>query len=162
MRRAHRLPLTSSRISATIWRVASMAHGFARARCAVCGYNFLIAFSCKGRGICPSCNTRRMVETSAHLVDHVFPQVPVWQWVLSFHKRLRYFLARDSDLLNRVLRIFLDSEEKALQSCCPAGSGQLCSSVWVGVGWQHPFPLLRDRWRVQCRRGSVTVLQGQP
>lgn len=41
------------------------------------------------------------------------------QWVLSFPKRLRYFLARDSDLLKRVLRIFLYSVEKALQSCCP-------------------------------------------
>jgi hypothetical protein len=77
-----------------------LAHGFARARCAGCGYDFLIAFSCKGRGICPSCNTRRMVETAAHLIDQVFPQVPVRQWVLSFPKRLRYFLARDSDLLN--------------------------------------------------------------
>ena len=96
-----------------------LAHGFARARCDGCGYNFLIAYSCKGRGICPSCNTRRMVETAAHLVDHVFPQVPVRQWVLSFPKRLRYFLVRDADLLNRVLRIFLNSVEKALQSCCP-------------------------------------------
>ena len=34
---------------------------FARARCAECGYDFLVAFSCKGRGLCPSCNTRRMV-----------------------------------------------------------------------------------------------------
>ena len=95
-----------------------LAHGFARARCAGCGYDFLIAFSCKGRGICPSCNTRRMVETAGHLVDQVFPKVPVRQWVLSFPKRLRYFLALDADLLNRVLRIFLDSVEKALQSCC--------------------------------------------
>lgn len=95
-----------------------LAQGFARARCAGCGYDFLIAFSCKGRGICPSCNTRRMVETAAHLVDEVIPQVPVRQWVLSFPKRLRYFLARDADLLNRVLQIFLNSVEKALQSCC--------------------------------------------
>ncbi|MGH8550712.1 MAG: transposase zinc-binding domain-containing protein [Methylococcales bacterium] len=36
------------------------AGSFARARCTGCGYDFLIAFSCKGRGICPSCNTRRM------------------------------------------------------------------------------------------------------
>ena len=56
-----------------------LAHGFARARCADCGYDFLIAFSCKGRGICASCNTRRMVETAAHLLDEVFPRVPVRQ-----------------------------------------------------------------------------------
>ena len=96
-----------------------LANGFARARCAGCGYDFLIAFSCKGRGICPSCNTRRMVETAAHLNGQVFPQVPVRQWVLSFPKRLRYFLARDADLLDRVLRIFLNSVEKALLLCSP-------------------------------------------
>jgi hypothetical protein len=57
---------------------------------------FLTDLSCKSRGICASCNTRRMVETAAHLVDEVFPQVPVRQWVLSFPKRLRYFLGRDA------------------------------------------------------------------
>ena len=45
-------------------------HGFARARCDDCGHDYFVAFSCKGRGVCPSCNTRRMVETAAHLTDH--------------------------------------------------------------------------------------------
>jgi len=31
-----------------------LAHGFARAYCDGCGHDFLIAFSCKGRGVCPS------------------------------------------------------------------------------------------------------------
>jgi hypothetical protein len=48
------------------------AHGFARVRCGHCGDDFLIAFSCKGRALCPSCNTRRMALTAAHLTDHVF------------------------------------------------------------------------------------------
>ena len=52
-----------------------LAHGFARARCADCGHDFLIAYSCKGRGVCPSCTTRRMVETAAHLADHVIPRL---------------------------------------------------------------------------------------
>ena len=30
-----------------------------------CGYDFLIAYSFKCRGVCPSCTTRRMVETAA-------------------------------------------------------------------------------------------------
>jgi len=47
------------------------ARGFARPRCKDCGHDDLIAFSCKARGACPSCNTRRMVEIAAHLVDHV-------------------------------------------------------------------------------------------
>ena len=53
------------------------AHGFARARCGDCGHDYFVAFSCKGRGVCPSCNARRMVETAAHLCDHVFPRLPV-------------------------------------------------------------------------------------
>ena len=47
-----------------------LAKGFACAHCEGCHKDFLIAFSCKGRGICPSCNTRAMVETAAHLVEN--------------------------------------------------------------------------------------------
>ena len=48
-----------------------LAHGFARARCEGCGHERLIPISCKSRGICPSCNARRMCEVAAHLTDHV-------------------------------------------------------------------------------------------
>ena len=47
------------------------AHGFARAVCETCGDELLLPFSCKLRGLCPSCNTRRMSNTAAHLVDHI-------------------------------------------------------------------------------------------
>jgi hypothetical protein len=100
-----------------------LAYGFARARCAECGHDFLVAFSCKGRGICPSCNSRHMVETAAHLVDHVFPPLPVRQWVLSLPKRLRYHLQRDPKVLNSVLRIFLDQIERHLRANS-AGAGE--------------------------------------
>ena len=40
------------------------AHGFARARCDDCGHDYFVAFSCKGRGVCPSCNTRRFCRNS--------------------------------------------------------------------------------------------------
>ena len=46
------------------------AHGVARARCDDCGYDYFVAYSCKGRGVCTSCNTRHMmVEAAAHLTD---------------------------------------------------------------------------------------------
>ena len=48
-----------------------LARGFARARCKDCGEDFLIAFSCKARGACPSCNTRRMVEIARQSGDTV-------------------------------------------------------------------------------------------
>ena len=59
---------------------AILAYGFARARCAACGHDRLAPFSCKGRGLCPACTTRRRAQTAAHLVGHVFPPLPVRQW----------------------------------------------------------------------------------
>ena len=44
-----------------------------------------------------------MVERAAHLVDHVFPRVPVRQWVLSLPPRLRYQLAWDHVLCRAVM-----------------------------------------------------------
>ncbi|MBM5812943.1 MAG: transposase [Gammaproteobacteria bacterium] len=107
-----------------------LACGFARARCGTCGHDFLVAFSCKGRGLCPSCTTRRMAETAAHLVEHVFPQVPVRQWVITFPRRLRYFLHRDPVLLGRVRRCVLRAIESALRRRCPgAPRGARCGAV---------------------------------
>jgi len=57
---------------------------FSRVRCETCHEERLVAFSCKRRGFCPSCGARRMAESSALLVDEVFPHQPVRQWVLSF------------------------------------------------------------------------------
>ena len=45
-----------------------------------------------------------MVETAAHLTDHVFPRLPVRQGVLPVPKWLRYFMRRDGAALNMVLR----------------------------------------------------------
>ena len=92
------------------------AHGFARAWCDDCGHDYFVAYSCKGRGVCPSCNTRRMMETAAYLTDHVFPRLSVRQWVLSVPKRLRYFMQRDGVVLNMVLRILLRVIAQSLQS----------------------------------------------
>ena len=116
------------------------AHGFARARCDDCGHDYFVAYSCKGRGVCPSCNTRRMVETAAHLTDHVFPRLPVRQWVLSVPKRLRYFLQRDGAVLNMVLRIFLRVIAQSLQSCSPGAAQVDKATLHIGaVAFIHRF-----------------------
>ncbi len=85
-----------------------LAYGFVRIRCDDCSKSMAVGFSCKGRGFCPSCTGRRMADTSARLVDDVFPpDVPVRQWVLSLPIQIRYRLAYDSKLLSSVLRVFL-------------------------------------------------------
>ena len=84
-----------------------LAAGFARFRCAGCRHERLVAFSCKGRGFCPSCGGRRMTERAAHLVDYVFPDVPVRQWVLTLPSRVRYALAWDHVLCRAVVAVFV-------------------------------------------------------
>jgi hypothetical protein len=86
-----------------------LCHGFVRARCADCGLDRLVAFSCKGRGFCPACVGRRMADTAAHLVDRVLPQAQVRQWVLSLPHSLRYRLAFDAALCGAALNVFIRS-----------------------------------------------------
>ncbi len=95
------------------------AHGFARAYSDECQHDFLIAYSCP-TGISFGHNTRRMAETAAHLVDHVFPPRPVRKWVLAVPKRLRYFLQLDAAQQGTVLRIFLSVVERCLRDHSPA------------------------------------------
>ena len=84
-----------------------LARGFLRVYCDDCRLDRFVPFSCKCRGFCPCCCGRRMADTAAHLVDRVFPEVPVRQWVLSLPFALRYRLAYDSSLLGEVLQIFV-------------------------------------------------------
>jgi hypothetical protein len=89
-------------------------HGFARVQCIGCRHEFAVAFSCKDRGLCPSCGQRRMVDLAAQMVDRVFPRdVPVRQWVLSVPWELRILVARDPKVLSHLLRVFHDEVEKS-------------------------------------------------
>ena len=46
-----------------------------------------------------------MIESAAHLVDHVFPEVPIRQWVLTFPIPLRFLFAARPEVLNNVLAV---------------------------------------------------------
>jgi Putative transposase/Transposase zinc-binding domain len=106
-------------------RCGVLAAGFARLRCAACGWERLLPFSCKGRGFCPSCGGRRMCERAAHLVDHVIPPVPVRQWVLTFPPRLRYALAWDHDLCRAVIGVYMRAVVGFLRHAArQAGAGE--------------------------------------
>jgi len=86
-----------------------LARGFAHLYCDACGEHQVVAFACKARAVCPSCLGRRMNEGAANLVDHVLPDVPLRQWVLTLPYPLRFPLAFDGKLLGEVLRIFTDT-----------------------------------------------------
>lgn len=101
-----------------------LEHGFLRVKCDSCCHEHLVAFSCKRRGFCPSCGARRMVESAAHLVDHVFPEVPVRQWVLTFPFPLRFLFANDPQALSAVLAVV----QRAISTFVVRHSGLTVSS----------------------------------
>ena len=56
-----------------------------------------------------------MADTAAHLVDRVFPEAPVRQYVLSLPFALRTRVAFDQTLCSEVLRIFMQSVFSSLR-----------------------------------------------
>ena len=89
-------------------RCGVLSWGFLRVLCSTCGEEILVGFSCKCRGACPSCSARRMCGCAAHLVDHVVPDVPVRQWVLTAPHEVRRTLALRPEALTACGRIFVE------------------------------------------------------
>jgi hypothetical protein len=85
------------------------SEGFTRLSCDACGHDLLVAFSCHRRTLCPSCTGRRVANIGAFLVDRVFPDVPVRQYVLTLPYELRKLVAFKADVLTAVARKFVDS-----------------------------------------------------
>jgi hypothetical protein len=138
-------------------RCGILAHGFARIRCDDCATERLVAFSCKGRGVCPSCNARRMVEVAAHLNDHVLPPLPIRQWVLSVPKRIRPFFHHDPALAGTVLRNLLRAIRTALRRGSPGGDVRFHEATHFSADHAGTLaPLLQRRiLRLFQRRGLL-------
>jgi len=86
-------------------RCGRLEYGFLRAVCDDCKHEKLVAFSCKRRRFCPSCGSRRMVESAALLADDVLGGYPIRQWVLSLPIPLYLLLARYLCELGKVMSI---------------------------------------------------------
>lgn len=77
-----------------------LAHGAARVYCDACKHSLLVAFSCKKRGLCPSCGAKRAVKFGEHLYDSVLEKVPHRHCGFTLPKRLRIYFRYDRSLNN--------------------------------------------------------------
>ena len=106
----------------------------------------LVAFSCKRRGFCPSCGARRRAESAALLVDEVFPEQPVRQWVLSVQYPLSFLFASRPAIMAQVLGIVYRCiathlVKKAGFSCKTAQTGAVTLIQRFGSALnRHPLP----------------------
>ena len=119
-----------------------LKHGFARVRCAACRAEFLVAFRCKGRGFCPSCQARRLAEWSLWLDEHLLAPVAHRQVVLTLPKRLRAYFLHDRRRLGPLSRVaartLRDYVQAAVGECEALPRLIVCVQTFGSVAHLHP------------------------
>ena len=73
--------------------------GFARIRCPKCRAEHLLAFSCRTRNFCSSCQAKRSVLFAEKLSREILAPVPHRHWTFSIPRVLRGLVERDRKLL---------------------------------------------------------------
>ena len=73
--------------------------GFARIRCPKCHAEHLLAFSCRTRNFCASCQAKRSVLFAEKLISEILAPVPHRHWTFSIPRVLRGLIERDRRLL---------------------------------------------------------------
>ena len=76
--------------------------GFARVFCDSCRSEFLVAFSCSRRGLCPSCAAKRAAIFGAFLRQEILEEVGHAMWTFSIPKILRRYFLNDRKLLGEL------------------------------------------------------------
>lgn len=90
-------------------KCGDLRQGFARVRCKDCGDEMFVAYSCKQRSCCPSCDKKRAILLGLRLTTEVIEAVPHRQWVFTIPKRLRIFFRMDRSLLGKLSRCAYDT-----------------------------------------------------
>ncbi len=108
-----------------------LAHGCARARCEnkVCNHSELIAFSCKCRGICPSCDAKRAVIFAENLVENVLLPFDHQHCTFTVPKRIRPFFKFNRKLLGRLHNAAWGSWKELIFEQCPTGTPAAVQAV---------------------------------
>jgi hypothetical protein len=84
-------------------RCGILEHGFVRLYCKDCQAERVVGFSCKGRGFCPSCRSRRAIQKADRIEREVWPKARVRQWVLTFPHQVRFWLRRSPEVFGDTL-----------------------------------------------------------
>ena len=107
--------------------------GFVEVKCESCKESRLVAFSCKGRGWCPSCTARRATETGVHLVN-TLPRVNHRQWTLSLPFPVRLAVVKQPKLLKgierRLLKAIWRRQRQLAQAAGQGGNFSRGGGVW--------------------------------
>jgi hypothetical protein len=115
--------------------------GFARIRCATCGEELLLAFSCKCR-ICPSCMKKRQIRFGEFLAEEILEAVSHRHLTFSIPRRLRVYFRYHRGLLAGLARCAWEATIEALRQelGLPEGMGAAVNLLhtWGDLLDWHP------------------------
>jgi hypothetical protein len=111
-----------------------LEHGFARIRCDGCAHEYLLAFSCKCRYLCPSCHAKRLALWMQWLDTSLLAPVPHRQVVLTLPKWLRAYCLYRRRLLGDIARVSAGTVTAAIRTL----TGERDLSVGIVACLQTP------------------------
>ena len=105
-------------------RCGDLDFGFARVRCVNSERTKkdekIVPFSCKARGVCPSCGQRRAIEWAERMVEFVLPRVPAPTAPCStIPVALRKSFLRDRSLYGELCRVAYSATRDYLRDRAP-------------------------------------------
>ncbi len=83
------LPADTAAAITAFLRCGDLHAGFTRLHCPDCDHEFLLAFTCKQRGLCASCHQRRTLSEGAFIADEICAPVPHRHLVLTLPRLIR-------------------------------------------------------------------------
>ncbi|MCI0606295.1 transposase zinc-binding domain-containing protein, partial [bacterium] len=103
-----------------------LKNGFARVRCPQCKNEYLLAFSCRRRGFCPSCSAKRSVLWREFVSSQVLADCPHSHIVFSIPKMFRILFLFHRKLLGELARCAWKAIVQYFEACAgkevlPAG-----------------------------------------
>ncbi len=97
-----------------------LLHGSALAECDDCPHSELIAFSCKRRNLCPSCDSKRALLFGEHLHENVLLAYEHSHQVYTIPKRLRSYFKFNRKLLSKLYTAANCAWSDAVEDIFPA------------------------------------------
>ncbi|MGB0335005.1 MAG: IS91 family transposase, partial [Opitutales bacterium] len=126
-------PLDASRETALhdSLRCGDLANGFLRVHCSDCGHHYLLPFTCKRRGRCPSCHQRRALDTATFIRDEVCLPVPHRHWVFTLPRVLRNVFRKDPHRLTELCHLVTHTLQDWLreQAALPDGRAGMVLAI---------------------------------
>jgi hypothetical protein len=96
-------------------RCGLLEHGFARLWCGECRRSVLVAFSCRGRSFCPSCEKKRQLLWAEWLREELLGPVAHRHLVLTIPRLLRPLFRRRRELLTELGRAAAEAVQELVR-----------------------------------------------